>query len=60
MTETIIDYENTFEVHIKSAVTRFKEFFEWTMKWIVWFYSDQRWRWMKDEEHTELQTLQTR
>jgi len=57
LTEIIINYEDTFEVCIKSAVTRFKELSEWTTKWIVWLYSDQRRRWMKDEEHTELQTL---
>ncbi len=28
------------------------------MKWIVWLYSDWWWRWIKSEEHTELQTLQ--
>ncbi len=29
-----------------------------TMKWVVWFYSDRWWKWMKSEEYTELQTLQ--
>ncbi len=30
------------------------------MKWVVWFYSDWRRRWMKSEEHTEFQILWTR
>ncbi len=40
LTEIIIDYEDIFEVCIKSAATKFKEFFEWTMKWIIWLYHD--------------------
>ena len=30
------------------------------MKWVVWFYSNWRWKWMRSEEHIELQTLWTR
>ncbi len=39
-------------------MTELKEFFKRTIKQVIWFYSDEWWRWMKSEEHTELQTLQ--
>jgi len=58
LTEIVIDNENLFKVHFKSAATEFKEFFERTMKWVIWFYSDEWRRWMKSEEYTEFQTLQ--
>ncbi len=58
--ETVIDNEDSFKVHFKSVTTEFKRLSWKTMKWVVWFYSDKWRRWMKSEEHTELQTLRTR
>ena len=60
MTETVINNEDSFRVHLESATTEFERLSWRIMKWVVWFYNDKWWRWMKSEKHTELQTLRTR
>jgi len=58
LTETVIDNEDSFRVHLESTTTEFERLSERTTKLVVWFYSDRWRRRMKSEEHTELQTLQ--